>query len=331
MKELESKEVPRSELPRWMGLALILSLTGCGKAPDAPTPSSPTPAKPAAETNMAAPAAGELGKWVEYTKQANELAASDKLVDAVAVYREAIKLKPDYVTALVNLGSTLIRLDRSEEAIPHLRAALASDPEQAAANLNLATILVATGQSKEALPLLQRALKTQPDVPEVHRHLGQALFELGDFAGAVTHYQRLTELKPQEATAVMNLGMAQARSGAAAEGLANLKRAAEMPNAPTDVVSILSWTLASSTDPTVRDVDKALSLAKEAVAKANDELLPAALRTQANAEAAKGDFDAAKITIIRAADLAKKRGDEEAYQRLVLDQFEFEAGRTLRQ
>ena len=62
----------------------------------------------------------------------------EKLDEAVASYRRALALKPDYAEALNNLGAALYGLGKLEDAEAAARRALALAPDFAQALGNLA-------------------------------------------------------------------------------------------------------------------------------------------------------------------------------------------------
>jgi len=68
-----------------------------------------------------------------HTNMANLLDESGRGEEAIAHYREAIRLDPTHVLARVNLAVTLARAGRLGEAIAELEAALRLDPGNEAA------------------------------------------------------------------------------------------------------------------------------------------------------------------------------------------------------
>ena len=74
--------------------------------------------------------------------------------EAVASYREAIRLVPDFPEACNNLGVALHALQRSEEAIDALRRALALAPDYAEAHNNLGNAPARTGRLRRGRGLL---------------------------------------------------------------------------------------------------------------------------------------------------------------------------------
>jgi len=135
--------------------------------------------------------------------------------EAMASFEEALRLDPDYPSALDNLGMGLNKLGRAEEARRPLERALALDPDDVVALNNLGIALTRTGHPEQALVHLQRALALQPDQPKakVRVNLANALLALGRVDDAIGHLERAVALAPDDVDARYNLGGALMRAG----------------------------------------------------------------------------------------------------------------------
>jgi tetratricopeptide (TPR) repeat protein len=71
------------------------------------------------------------------------LASRGRLDEAIAEYREALKLKPDFAIAYVNLGDALLRQGKNDEAIANFKRALEIDPNFVPARQSLEKALAA--------------------------------------------------------------------------------------------------------------------------------------------------------------------------------------------
>jgi tetratricopeptide (TPR) repeat protein len=128
--------------------------------------------------------------------------------EAIAHYRQALKLMPDYAEAHCNLGSALEALDRPAEAIACYEAALAVQPNLTGAYNNLGNALRKLGRINEAMGHYQRALDIKPDYAEAHRNLAKALLVLGRNEEAIGHYQQSLATTPAQAEVYNNIGAA---------------------------------------------------------------------------------------------------------------------------
>jgi tetratricopeptide (TPR) repeat protein len=117
-----------------------------------------------------------------------------RLGEAVAEYREALRLKKDYPDAHVNLGDAL----------------------------------VAQGRAREAEAAFREAIRLKRDDPNAHYGLGNALREQGDLPGASAAFRKAIALAPGHAEAHCNLGQVLRRQGEFRQALAALRRGHEL-------------------------------------------------------------------------------------------------------
>jgi len=136
-----------------------------------------------------------------------------KLDDAIAHYREALRIKPYYVRVHNNLGIALRDQGKLDEAITHYYTALKINPTYADAHNNLALALKDKGNLDEAISQYRKALQRNPSSAEVHNNLGIALRQRGDLDEAITHYEKALRLDPLLSDAHYNLAIALTRQG----------------------------------------------------------------------------------------------------------------------
>jgi serine/threonine protein kinase/Flp pilus assembly protein TadD len=138
----------------------------------------------------------------------------DRLDDAIAEYREALRLKKDHLEAHYHLGNALVRKDQLDEAIAEFRlgAALWKNARLfqkdgppglgsyfSYAHSNLGKALMAKGLFDEAIAEYRKALRIKKDYAEAYCNLGQALLHQGRFAAALKAMKQLHELSSRHA------------------------------------------------------------------------------------------------------------------------------------
>jgi tetratricopeptide (TPR) repeat protein len=128
-----------------------------------------------------------------------------KLNEAVACFRQALALKPDYAEVYNNLGNTLKDQNKLEEAIANYRRALALQPEYSEAHSNLGNVLKHQGKLDEAFISYRRALTLRPNYVEAHHNLGVIFSELGKRDDAIACYKKTLALKPDYVQAYSGL------------------------------------------------------------------------------------------------------------------------------
>jgi hypothetical protein len=134
-----------------------------------------------------------------------------RLDEAIAHYREALRINPDYPQAHTNLGLALIQQGQIEEAIVHAQKALEILPDDVNYQNNLALLLAAAPQPSlrngaRALELARKAnLASGGNDPAILRTLALAYAETGEFSEAVQTARKALDL----AVARSNTGLAE--------------------------------------------------------------------------------------------------------------------------
>ncbi|MGA2180386.1 MAG: tetratricopeptide repeat protein [Verrucomicrobiota bacterium] len=203
------------------------------------------------------------------------LAKQGRITEAIEHYQKAIELNPNRAEMYNNLGNLLAIRGRPAEAIGQFQKALEMEPDNAKAHYNLANIFIVQGRWDEAIEHYQRALKQMPDSIHAHYQLGLALQYRGKFAAAIAQFQKVLELDPRHVTAQNNL----------------------------------AWLLATCPDNSLRNGQKAVELAQQAVQLSGGNA-PEILDTLAAAYAEAGRFPEAIETAQRVLDLSAAQNNK---------------------
>jgi tetratricopeptide (TPR) repeat protein len=124
--------------------------------------------------------------------------------EAIAAFREAIRLKHDFVPAYNNLGNSLLLQEKVKEAIDVLRQAIAIDPKSVGAHNNLGMALEKQDKLDEAIAAYRRAIQLDAKAAIAHNNLGAALAAQGKVAEAIAEYDQAIKIKPKYAAAYFN-------------------------------------------------------------------------------------------------------------------------------
>jgi tetratricopeptide (TPR) repeat protein len=122
-------------------------------------------------------------------------------------YRAALRLNPDLISPLANLGVLLARTQRSEAAIRTFETVLKKVPDHPQATINLGIQYAARGDFARALPLLERAARLNVEDYQVRYNLGLALYNLKRFDQAAEVFQSASSLSPSAAEPLYYLGL----------------------------------------------------------------------------------------------------------------------------
>jgi tetratricopeptide (TPR) repeat protein len=146
------------------------------------------------------------------------LKGQGKLDEAVACYRRALELKPDFAEAHNNLGAGLQEQAKLEEAVACYRRALELKPDYAEAHDNLGAALQGQGKLDEAVACHRRAVELRPDQANAWHNMGFAFRRKGDLDEAETCCRKALELKPTFAKCRFNLAALHLLRGDFAQG-----------------------------------------------------------------------------------------------------------------
>jgi protein O-mannosyl-transferase len=131
-----------------------------------------------------------------------------RLPEAIARYREALRLEPDFAEARYNLGTALLQTNQVAPAIAEYEAALRLRPASAGMENNLATALAESGRLPEAVTHFEAAVRLDPDYGDARHNLGNAYLLSRRMADAITQYEAALRLRPDDASARSGLEMA---------------------------------------------------------------------------------------------------------------------------
>ncbi|WP_175672205.1 tetratricopeptide repeat protein [Burkholderia ambifaria] len=138
----------------------------------------------------------------------NMLRECGRLDDAIAHYRRAVALRPDYPEAHNNLGNALRDARDPAEAMQSCSRAIELRPGYAEAYNNLGNVLQDLGELDAAAASYGKAIAFHPAYAEAHSNLGNVLRAQERHADAIVHYRRAIELNPALRVAHRGLAIA---------------------------------------------------------------------------------------------------------------------------
>jgi tetratricopeptide (TPR) repeat protein len=153
------------------------------------------------------------------------LLQAGKVNDAIGHYQQALRIQPDLAEAHNNLGTALRQIGKLEEAIRHYEQAVRIKPDYVDALNDLGGALLQVGRVRDAIRPLQEALRIQPDSPGSHCDLANALLLAGNVQDAISHYKQALLLKPDYVQAHNNLGDALLQVGRVQEAISHFQEA----------------------------------------------------------------------------------------------------------
>ncbi len=128
-----------------------------------------------------------------------------RLDDAVAYFRESLRLSPDHPIALNNLGSAYRQQKRWNEANETYQRVLAINPNDADANYGLGMVYAQQDDTARAFERLQQALKARPNYPEALNNLGILYLRTHRRDEAVVSFEQSIQAAPDFDQPYLNL------------------------------------------------------------------------------------------------------------------------------
>ena len=178
--------------------------------------------------------------WVAYNNLGGLLGAQNRIDEAIQVFNEAIRVKPDYVEAYNNRGNALVVAGKIDEAMADYRHALSIYPASADAMMHIGEIYWRQGHAREAIEYWKEALEYEPDSIDVVNNLAWALATAdpsdgGDPSQAVTLARHACELTDnREATYLDTLGVAYAADGKFGDAVDTARKAIDLARSHGD-------------------------------------------------------------------------------------------------
>jgi tetratricopeptide (TPR) repeat protein len=228
----------------------------------------------------------------------NALVRSGQLDDGIAQYRSALAVNPGYADARLNLGLALAQNGQLEPAIAQYQMVLDINPGSAEAHNDLGQALFQKGGMEDAITEYKKALAIQTNFALARNNLGYALlrkgdfeaamdifkqtipmggdaatnwFNLGnnflqkkDFEGAISCYRQAIKINPRLPGACANLGVAYFQKGDTRSAVDSWQQALETYPDQIGTLNNLAWSLATSSDASLRNGAKAVALAEQA-------------------------------------------------------------------
>jgi Flp pilus assembly protein TadD len=144
---------------------------------------------------------------------------------ALREFVEVQRQDADWPTANVNLGNLYLRLGRVDEAVAAYRQALKLDPQFVSAWVNLADAWRAQGREQEVEATLREGLAKLPRSPDLLHALGLAQVRKGDRSAALKSLGDAARLAPERSRYAYVWAVALHAAGRSDEAVAALRAA----------------------------------------------------------------------------------------------------------
>jgi Tfp pilus assembly protein PilF len=159
---------------------------------------------------------------------------------------EALRIRPAYAEAHVNLATILRRLGKADESEREYRVALSLQPENVEAHSGYGALLLGQGRTGEALQEFREVVQLRPEYANGRYDLGRTLAAVGRSDEAMAQFSETIRLRPDHAEARHSLGVALVTRGRWNEALAQFDAEARLKPTDASVHNTLGQLLASA-------------------------------------------------------------------------------------
>jgi Flp pilus assembly protein TadD/peroxiredoxin len=128
-----------------------------------------------------------------------------RITEAIPWFQEALRLSPDHLVALENLGNAYRQQQRWDEARKVLQRAVDVSPENPEANYSLGMVFAQINDTVHAYEYLRRALKFRPTYVEALNNLGILYLRTGRRDDAVAAFEECIRVAPSFDQSYLNL------------------------------------------------------------------------------------------------------------------------------
>jgi serine/threonine protein kinase/WD40 repeat protein/Flp pilus assembly protein TadD len=247
-----------------------------------------------------------------------------KPAEALADLERGVSLRHDDSDALFLLAEAQSRTNRAAACHATLTRYLARSPDDVEARLFHGRVAVGLGLTQIAAEEFSRVVEADPSRDGARLRRARVWLSLGRFQEALGDLDEIIRRWPHDLELYELRSQAHERLGHHQEARADLKRASESPRADPMQLNNLAWRLATG-PPALRDPERALELARRAVAQTSGSAT--SLNTLGVCLYRADQYADAIITLEKS--LAAGNGQADAYDLFFLAMARYRLGQTV--
>ena len=120
----------------------------------------------------------------------------NNLKEAQNFYNQVLKINPNHISALNNLGGLFKQLGETKTAKSFYKKTVKINPNFADGHNNLGIIYRELGDHQKALSCYKKTIEINPNHINSYNNLGIVLEELGEYKKALSYYEKGIEINP---------------------------------------------------------------------------------------------------------------------------------------
>jgi tetratricopeptide (TPR) repeat protein len=164
--------------------------------------------------------------------------------DSAALWSHTLDCTTGNYTAHNNYGNVLDQLGREPEALAQYREAVRINPSDPDARANYARLLFKDGETGEAMTQYQEALRIEPSSAPIRVYYGTDLFRMGRVNDAAAQFRQALQIDPNCGDAHTCLGNVMLSQGQTEQALAQYRNALQIDPADTVASTVVCRVLA---------------------------------------------------------------------------------------
>lgn len=246
-------------------------------------------------------------------RQRAETLAAEALDD----FEQAVRLNPESWRPRHNRGVSYAAAGRFDEALEEFNWTIAHNPRYANAWFNRGEIHCEMGRYRQAASDYTESLRIHPEDAEVYAARGVARFHVGEVEESLRDFDRAVRYANGDANVYVDRAELLVVMGQWQRAAEDYREAIRLDETLSRAYCGAAWLMAACPDPRIRDPELALQAARRGI-RLRGEDDARYLDTLAAAEAAAGQFDQARKTLVKAMELAPVKFLPELRRRLAL-------------
>ncbi len=163
--------------------------------------------------------------WMAAHNLGNELAAKQKLDEAIALYQKGLAVRPRELALLNQLGLAYMNKGERTQALKYYDDALQIDPRYVPVLINLASDAQIRQDYREAERYARQAIESEPRTAAGYIKLGRALSQQQRHDEAMVELKRAVSLDPRDGIAHLALAAECAQTGRTDEAITECRAA----------------------------------------------------------------------------------------------------------
>ena len=126
---------------------------------------------------------------------------SNRLMESIASYQQALKIKREFPQAINNMANTLLEIGDLDSAVKHYKKAIKIKPDFTNALANLGAALSQKGDFEAAILSYKKAININPSNPDIYNKLAATQLAKGDVKEAVISFNKVIRIDPNDVKA----------------------------------------------------------------------------------------------------------------------------------